>query len=66
MGETWLTGFASDPPKNALYRTASRAYEACLAAGTCDRSDTRLIAFHRMIMKMPEVGAVGDGSVRCC
>lgn len=55
MGETWLTGFAADPPKNAFYRAAARQYSACLAAGSCDPvGDARIIDFLRMLMKMPE------------
>jgi hypothetical protein len=54
MGETWLTGFAADPPKNAFFRTASREYSACLAAGQCSQSDPRIQGFSRMLMKQPE------------
>lgn len=55
MGETWLTGFASDPPKNAFYRVAAREYASCLAAGQCDpTNDTRLQQFLLFLMKMPE------------
>jgi hypothetical protein len=50
MGETWMTGFAADPPKSAFYRTAAREYSACLAAGQCDPKDPRITGFARMIM----------------
>lgn len=53
-GETWLTGFAADPPKNAFYRTAAREYAQCKAAGACDDADPRIYNFLRMLMKMPE------------
>ena len=54
MGETWLTGFASDPFKMAFYRTAAREYTSCLNAHECDGSDSRITHFLRMLMKMPE------------
>lgn len=54
MGETWLTGFAADPQKNAFYRVASRAFEACVAGGGCDAAtDVRIADFLRMLMKLP-------------
>lgn len=52
QGETWLTGFAADPPKNAFYRAASREYTACKASGACDDNDPRIYNFLRMLMKV--------------
>lgn len=56
MGETWLTGFAADAPKNSFYRTAAREYASCVQSGACDTTgaDTRITNFTRMLMKMPE------------
>jgi hypothetical protein len=54
MGETWLTGFGSDPRKNTFYRTAAREYGSCLAAGACDPADPRVHGFLLLLMKLPE------------
>jgi hypothetical protein len=53
-GETWITGYASDPVKMSFYRTAAREYEKCLAAGQCDPTDPRIAGFHLYSMKLPE------------
>jgi hypothetical protein len=49
MGETWLTGFASDPYKMAFYRTAAREYTSCVASERCSESDPRVAHFLRML-----------------
>ena len=54
MGETWITGYASSPVKMGFYRTAARAYAACVASGGCDSTDPRINGFTRYLMKLPE------------
>lgn len=55
MGETWLTGYASDPYKMAYYRAAAREYAACVGSGACaPATDPRVYNFARMLMKLPE------------
>jgi hypothetical protein len=54
-GETWITGFAADPVKNAVFRASAREYGACVAEGACDLASSKpLQDFTRMLMKMPE------------
>jgi len=54
-GETWITGFAADPVKNAVYRAAAREYGLCVAEGACDLTASKQLQdFTRMLYKMPE------------
>ncbi|KNC81776.1 hypothetical protein SARC_05922 [Sphaeroforma arctica JP610] len=46
MGDTWIFGIQSDPLKVATYRALARARVSCQAAGVCDGSDGKDLAWH--------------------
>jgi hypothetical protein len=54
IGDGWLYGVPSDPLKNAQFREAARQRAACLASGACDAEDPALVAFDRLLVKVPE------------
>ena len=54
IGDTWIHGAASDPPKTANYRTIQRARSQCLNDGRCSLTDDRFFNFSRQLIKYGE------------
>jgi len=54
IGDTWIYGVASDPLKQALYRTTLQLRQACVDSGSCVDSDKRFFDFNRLLLKISE------------
>ena len=54
IGDGWLYGTPSDPLKNAQLRELARQRLGCIEAGDCDPASPELIAFDRLLVKVPE------------
>ena len=54
IGDTWIHGTASDPPKTAQFRTIQRARTQCMYDGQCKLSDNRFYNFSRLLLKYGE------------
>ena len=54
IGDAWIYGVPSDPLKNAQFREAARQRAACLSSGACDAEHPALVAFDRLLVKVPE------------
>jgi hypothetical protein len=54
IGDGWLYGVPSDPLKNAQFRALSALRKGCLDNGTCDVSHPAMVAFDRLMVKVPE------------
>ena len=51
----WIYGVPSDPLKNAQFREAARHRAACIESGACNASSPAMLAFERLLVKVPEV-----------
>ena len=54
MGDTWIYGASSDPPKMAKYRALLRLRTACERSADCDHSSAAYRNFSRFFMKAAE------------
>ena len=54
IGDTWIYGIGSDPEKMSAFRSAMRAFSACIKAGECSPQDPKIGNFSRMLAKAGE------------
>jgi hypothetical protein len=54
IGDTWAYGSGSDPLKFQLSREIGRRYAACIERKQCDVTETAILRFERLIIKIPE------------
>lgn len=60
LGDTWIYGIPSDPPKTALLKEAMHARAACLQSALCDVDEARFYNFSRLMIKGIEHTWAGD------